>query len=400
MAMNADKAVRRVSVLGSTGSVGRNTLDLLLRDPGHFEVESLTANRNVELLAHQARQTRAKCAVVADPAAYKRLQHALSGSGTEVAAGPDAIAEAGARSAEWVMAAIVGFAGLPPILKAAARGATIALANKEALVCAGSLLMDAVKRGGATLLPVDSEHNAIFQCLEERNRDQVERLVLTASGGPFRTWSTEAMATATPPQALKHPNWDMGAKISIDSATMMNKGLELIEAYHLFGLPGERIEIVVHPQSVIHSMVAYTDGSVLAQLGTPDMRTPIAHALAWPGRMPGPSPRLDFRTLGALTFEPPDERRFPALKLARQALVDVSFYPVIMNASNEIAVESYLKYKISFPEIAQIVENVLELIGMRRKFNDNTRDIEFVVDLDTEARREARRLCESRAINH
>ncbi|MBM3621287.1 MAG: 1-deoxy-D-xylulose-5-phosphate reductoisomerase, partial [Alphaproteobacteria bacterium] len=312
--------MKRVTILGSTGSVGCSTVDLLARHPERYAVEALTANANVDLLAEQARRLRAKLAVVADDRRYVDLKRALDGSGIAVASGAEGLREAAARPAEWVMAAIVGFAGLPPILVAAERGATIALANKEALVCAGRLLLDAVQRGGGTLMPVDSEHNAIFQCLEERNRDRVERLILTASGGPFRDWSLAEMAAATPAQAVKHPNWDMGAKISIDSATMMNKGLELIEAHILFGVPSERIEIVIHPQSVIHSMVAYSDGSVLAQLGSPDMRTPIAHALAWPERIDAPSERLDFRTLQALTFEVPDIERFPALRLAREAL--------------------------------------------------------------------------------
>jgi 1-deoxy-D-xylulose-5-phosphate reductoisomerase len=290
----------------------------------------------------------------------------------------------------------VGFAGLPPIIVAAERGATIALANKEALVCAGRLLIDAVRRGGGTLLPVDSEHNAIFQCLEERNRASVERLILTASGGPFRNWSLAEMASATPAQAVKHPNWDMGAKISIDSATMMNKGLELIEAHILFGVAPERIEIVIHPQSVIHSMVAYSDGSVLAQLGTPDMRTPIAHALAWPERIEAPSERLDFRTIQALTFEVPDIERFPALRLAREALQTGGISTTIMNAANEIAVGSFLSSEIGFLDIARIVEDVRAGLEKKRTLAGDCVDFAALRAIDEEARTEAKALCAAR----
>ena len=311
---------RRVTILGSTGSVGQSTIDLIGRSPGSFQVEALVANRSVERLADQARRLRARLAVVADPTCYKALKDALAGSGVEVGAGPEAVLEAAERPAEWVMAAVVGYAGLAPTLVAARRGAMVALANKEALVCAGRLLLEAVDQSGGALLPVDSEHNAIFQVFDPSQRRAIERLILTASGGPFRNWSLADMAVATRKQALAHPNWDMGAKITIDSATMMNKGLELIEATLLFGLPAEQVQIVVHPQSVIHSMVAYRDGSVLAQLGTPDMRVPIAHTLGWPARMESPAARLDFHALAALTFEQPDSSRFPALRLAREAL--------------------------------------------------------------------------------
>ncbi|MBL6653176.1 MAG: 1-deoxy-D-xylulose-5-phosphate reductoisomerase, partial [Reyranella sp.] len=304
---------RSVTILGSTGSVGQSTVDLIERNPESYRVEALVAGTSVELLAKQARQLGARLAVVADPARYGALKEALAGTSIEAAAGAEAVSEAAARPAEWVMAAVVGFAGLGPTLVAARRGAIVALANKEALVCAGRLLIEAVEESGGMLLPVDSEHNAIFQVFEPRQRHAVDRLILTASGGPFRKWSLSDMAGATPKQALAHPNWDMGDKISIDSATMMNKGLELIEAHLLFGLPAEQVEIVVHPQSVIHSMVDYRDGSVLAQLGTPDMRVPISHALGWPSRIDGPAARLDFNGLTALTFEPPDSGRFPAL---------------------------------------------------------------------------------------
>jgi 1-deoxy-D-xylulose-5-phosphate reductoisomerase len=300
-------APRGVTILGSTGSVGQSTVDLIARDPASYRVEALVAGNSVEALAEQARRLNARVAVVANPQRYRALKDALAGTAVEAAAGPEAVIEAASRpTAEWVMAAIVGFAGLAPVLAAARRGALVALANKEALVCAGSLLTEAIRESGGVLLPVDSEHNAIFQVFDAEQKRAIERLILTASGGPFRNWSLADMADATREQALAHPNWDMGAKITIDSATMMNKGLELIEAHLLFGLPGEQIDIVVHPQSVIHSMVAYRDGSVLAQMGTPDMRVPISHALGWPARIDGPAARLDFAELAPLTFERPD----------------------------------------------------------------------------------------------
>jgi len=385
--------VRRVTVLGSTGSVGCSTIDLIAHAPDRFAVEVLTAHRNVDLLAEQARRLGARLAVVADEGCYGALKQALAGSGIEAAAGKAGLIEAGERPADWVMAAIVGFAGLPPTLAAARRGATIALANKEALVCAGDVLLDAVRRGGGRLLPVDSEHNAIFQCLDETNRDSVERLILTASGGPFRTWTLEQMAHATPAQAVAHPNWDMGAKISVDSATMMNKGLELIEAHHLFAMPDERIDVVVHPQSVIHSMVEYTDGSVVAQLGDQDMRVPIAHALAWPRRMKTHAARLDFAKLSALTFEPPDLERFPALQLAREALKLAGDFPIILNAANEIAVESYLSSQIRFLDIARVVQDVMDKMSGRARANDVPSSFDDIHTIDVQARAEARMMC-------
>ncbi len=354
---------RHVTILGSTGSVGQSTVDLIARDPESYCVEALVAGNSVEALAEQARRLRAKMAVVANPQRYRALKDALIGTSIEAAAGPEAVTEAASRPAEWVMAAIVGFAGLAPTLCAARRGAMVALANKEALVCAGRLLTDAVRESGGVVLPVDSEHNAIFQVFDASQRAAVDRLILTASGGPFRNWSLADMAEATPEQALAHPNWDMGAKISIDSATMMNKGLELIEAYLLFGLPSEQIEIVVHPQSVIHSMVSYRDGSVLAQLGTPDMRVPISHALGWPSRIDGPAERLDFANLSPLTFEQPDSGRFPSLRLAREALVLGGFAPTVLNAANEVAVAAFLARRIGFLDIARIVEDVLAAVG-------------------------------------
>ncbi|MEX0697656.1 MAG: 1-deoxy-D-xylulose-5-phosphate reductoisomerase [Dongiaceae bacterium] len=350
---------RRITILGSTGSVGGSTIDLIERQPGAYAIEALTAYDNVALLAAQARRLRPRLAVIANPAHYGALREALSGTGIEAAAGAAAVIEAACRPADWVMAAIVGAAGLPPTLAAIRRGAIVALANKECLVCAGALVMGEIARYGATLLPVDSEHNAIFQVFDFARIDSVERIILTASGGPFRTMSLAAMADVTPAQAIAHPNWDMGAKISVDSATMMNKGLELIEAHHLFGLAEERIEILVHPQSVVHSMVAYVDGSVLAQLGSPDMRTPIAYALGWPHRMAAPSPRLDLARLRDLSFEAPDIARFPALHLAREALRTGGAAPTILNAANEVAVRGFLTGRLRFLDIVRVVEETL-----------------------------------------
>jgi len=352
-------APRRVTVLGSTGSVGCNTLDLINRNLGLFEVEALTANGQVERLAEQAKQVNARLAVVADESRYRDLKEALSGSGIEAAAGQAAVTEAAARPSDWVMAAIVGAAGLAPTMAAVRRGAIVALANKETLVCAGPLMTTEVVRSQATLLPVDSEHNAIFQVLDAERPAAVDRIVLTASGGPFRTLSRAEMADVTPAQAVAHPNWDMGAKISVDSATMMNKGLEIIEAQHLFDLGPERIDVLVHPQSVIHSMVSYVDGSVLAQLGQPDMRTPIAYTLAWPERMIAPVDRLDLAAVGQLTFEEPDPVRFPALRLAREALQAGGSAPTILNAANEVAVRAFLEGRIGFLDIAKVVEDTL-----------------------------------------
>jgi 1-deoxy-D-xylulose-5-phosphate reductoisomerase len=350
-------------VLGSTGSVGCNTIDLIERKRDAFVVEALTAHRNVDLLAEQARRLGARLAVIADPSRYAALRDALAGSGVEAAAGPEAVVDAAARPADWVMAAIVGAAGLAPTLAAIRRGAMVALANKEVLVCAGSLVMEEAARHGAKLLPVDSEHNAIYQVFDAAQPDAIDRIILTASGGPFRELSFDAMGHVTPEQAVKHPNWAMGAKISVDSATMMNKGLELIEAYHLFQLGDDRIDIVVHPQSIVHGLVVYRDGSVLAQLGSPDMRTPIAYTLAWPKRMAAPTKRLDLAALAQLTFQAPDDRRFPALRLARAALQQGGGSPTILNAANEIAVHAFLERAIGFLDIARIVERTLETLG-------------------------------------
>jgi 1-deoxy-D-xylulose-5-phosphate reductoisomerase len=382
-----NEGVRRVTILGSTGSVGQNTVDLLLRNPAAFEVEGLTANRNPARLAAQARALRARFAAIADPVHYPALKEALAGTGIETACGARALVEAALRPADWVMAAIVGAAGLAPTWAAIQRGAIVALANKEALVCAGALVMQEVTRCHATLLPVDSEHNAIWQCFDLARVDTIERIILTASGGPFRERNFEDMRGVTPQQAVAHPNWSMGAKISVDSATMMNKGLELIEAHHLFQLPLDRVEVVVHPQSIVHGAVVYRDGSVLAQLGSPDMRTPIAYALAWPDRIETPTKRLDLAAIGRLTFEPPDERRFPALRVAREALIRGGGCPTVLNAANEIAVHAFLEGRIGFLEIVETVERTLDQLP-----GGKLESLDDVYNFDTTAREVAARL--------
>ncbi len=350
---------RRITILGSTGSIGCSTLDLVERQPESFEIEALTAHRNVDALVAQALKFRPSVAVIGDPAGYDALKQGLAGSGIEAAAGATAIDEAASRPSDFVMAGIVGAAGLAPTLAAVRRGACVALANKECLVSAGALFLAEVERSGAVLLPVDSEHNAIFQVLEADKPESISRIILTASGGPFRTWTVEEMATATPAQAVAHPRWEMGAKISVDSATLMNKGLELIEAFYLFPVEESRIDVIIHPESIIHSMVEYVDGSVLAQLGSPDMRTPIGYTLAWPSRMATPSARLDFAEIGKLTFEVPDVVRFPLLRLAREALKDGGAAPNVLNAANEVAVAAFLSGRLPFAEIAATVEEVL-----------------------------------------
>jgi len=361
-------------------------------EPGAFRIEALVANKDVPTLAAQARRFRARVAVVADPGAYAALKDALGGTGIELASGPEAVVEAAARPADWTMAAIVGAVGLRSTLAALARGGTLALANKESLVCAADLVMAAARAGGATLLPVDSEHNAVFQCLHGDDAEGIEKIVLTASGGPFRDWSLERMAQVTPEQALKHPTWTMGAKISIDSATMMNKGLEIIEAARLFGLPQDRIEVLVHPQSAVHGMVQYADGSLLAQMGSPDMRTPIAHALAWPRRMLAEIPRLDLAALAKLEFFAPDPVRFPALRLAREALMAGGGAPTILNAANETAVALFLDRRLGFLDIAAVVAATMEALAGARPDG-----LDAIVALDAEARRVASRLAETRA---
>ena len=372
---------RKISILGATGSVGTSTLDLIERHPDRFEVVSLTAAKNVGLLADAAIRTRARLAVIGDETLLAELEQRLASSDCRAATGQEALAEAAAGEADWVMAAIVGCAGLEPVMAAINAGKTVALANKEALVTAGELMIDAARASGAAILPVDSEHNAIYQCLAGSRSEDVSRLILTASGGPFRGRSREEMAVMTPEQAVAHPNWSMGAKISVDSATMMNKGLELIEAHHLFGLPSDRIEILVHPQSVIHSMVEYVDGSVLAQLGSPDMRIPIAHTLAWPERMETPAERLDLARIRSLSFEEPDFSRFPALRVAREALEAGGAAPVILNAANEQAVAAFLDRKVGFLDIVRTVEEAVARTGAAAP-----RSIAEVIDIDRNAR--------------
>ena len=382
---------RKISILGATGSVGTSTLDLVERHPDRFEVVALTAAKNVEALADAALRTGARLAVIDDASLLPELESHLRGSKCRAATGRVALNEAAAGEAELVMAAIVGCAGLEPVMAAVEAGRTVALANKESLVTAGDLMISAARDRGATILPVDSEHNAIFQCLAANRECDVSRLVLTASGGPFRSWSRDEMAAATPQQAVAHPNWSMGAKISVDSATMMNKGLELIEAHHLFDLSGDRLEILVHPQSVIHSMVEYVDGSVLAQLGSPDMRIPIAYALAWPERMPSGAERLDLAQVGRFDFEPPDETRFPALRLARQALEQGGDAPAVLNAANEAAVAAFLAGRIGFTEIAALVEDALS----RRTASAHT-TVDDLIALDQSTRRSVEASIEER----
>jgi len=390
-----NERVRRVTILGSTGSVGQNTVDLLLRNPEAFEVEGLTASRNAARLAEQARALRARFVAIADPVHYPALKEALAGTRIETACGAEAIVEAALRPADWVMAAIVGAAGLAPTLAAIRRGAIVALANKEALVCAGALVMQEVTRCHATLLPVDSEHNAIWQCFDLARVETIERIILTASGGPFRERNFEDMRDVTPQQAVAHPNWSMGAKISVDSATMMNKGLELIEAHHLFRLPLDRVEVVVHPQSIVHGAVVYRDGSVLAQLGSPDMRTPIAYALAWPDRIETPTKRLDLTAVGRLTFEPPDEQRFPALRVAREALIRGGGCPTVLNAANETAVHAFLEGRIGFLDIVETVERTLDQLP-----GGKLETLDDVYNFDTTARKVAARLSGIHAFPH
>ena len=349
--------------------------------PDLYRVEALVANINAELLAEQAKSLGAKMAVVADDSQYGRLCELLSGTGIVAAAGQQAVVEAAEQPADWVMAAIVGAAGLAPTLAAVRRGATIGLANKETLVCAGQLVMAEVAQSGATLLPVDSEHSAIFQVFDFDQKHKIDKIILTASGGPFRTKSLNEMGVVTPEQAVAHPNWSMGAKISVDSASMMNKGLEIIEAYHLFGMTEDRIDVVVHPQSVIHSLVAYSDGSVLAQLGSPDMRTPIAYALGWPKRIDSPAAKLNLGEIAQLTFEAPDPVRFPALRLARQVLRAGGSAPTVLNAANEIGVQAFLDRKIAFLDIATLVEETLGALELRPLSS-----LEDVAEMDKQAR--------------
>lgn len=380
---------RSLSIFGATGSVGLSTLDLVRQHRDKYRIVALTANGNAADLAKLAREFDAEIAVVADETAYAALVEALAGSSTKAAAGPAALVEAAQMGADWTMAAIVGCAGLPPTMAAIKAGKTVALANKEALVSAGDLMMAAVERSGATLLPVDSEHNAIFQCLAGGHIDQVRKITLTASGGPFRTFSLDQMRAVTPAQAVAHPNWDMGAKISVDSATMMNKGLELIEAHHLFPVGLDRLDIVVHPQSVIHSMVEYVDRSTLAQLGSPDMRIPIASALAWPARIETNSEPLDLARISKLEFEVPDLVRFPALQLARTSAEQGGAAPAILNAANEVAVAAFLNGQIGFLDIANVVSSTLD------GYSPNApHSLEHLFSIDAAARSYAKSLME------
>ncbi|MBI1199123.1 MAG: 1-deoxy-D-xylulose-5-phosphate reductoisomerase [Phenylobacterium sp.] len=381
---------RKVSVLGSTGSIGVSTLDLFAQAGVEVEIVGLTAGRNVARLAEQAIRWRPKVAVIEDETALPELRDRLKGTGIEAAAGAEAVRDVAAADAQWVMSAIVGFAGLAPTLAAAKAGAVIALANKESLVCAGPSLLRTAKLAGGAVVPVDSEHSAIFQVLDPAIADSVSRLILTSSGGPFRDATRAQMAAATPDQALAHPNFSMGAKISIDSATMMNKGLEVIEAAYLFSMPPERIEVLVHPQQIIHSLVEYADGSTLAQLGPPDMRPPIACAFAWPDRLPWPAPKLDLVTAGPLTFQHPDPDKFPALAIAKQALAAGGQAPAVMNAANERAVAAFLDRRIAFLDIPNVVAETLERVdsGSTRSWRDDDA-VERARGADAEARRVA-----------
>ena len=386
------RAPKAVTILGSTGSVGCSTLDLIARNPDAYSIVALTAHENAAALAEQARRFRPKMAVIANPEKYRDLAEALAGTDVAVHAGEQAIVDAAAAPADWLMGAIVGAAGLKPTMAAIERGTTVALANKECLVCAGDLVIDAVRKHRSVLLPVDSEHNAIFQVFDFDKADDVARILLTASGGPFRTRSRETLAEVTPEEAVAHPNWSMGAKISVDSATMMNKGLELIEAFHIFPVPEERIEIVVHPQSIIHSMVEYSDGSVLAQMGTPDMRTPIGYTLGWPDRIATPSPRLDFAKLARLDFEAPDTARFPALRLTRSALQAGGSAPAVLNAANEVAVKHFLGRRLSFLGITDVVEETLAALAPQPLGS-----LDDVIALDRQARVKAEEIAGRRA---
>src|SRR5215218_6858373 len=380
---SAQPAVRSVTVLGATGSVGMSTVDLLKR--GKYRVEAVTANKNAADLAKIARELNARVAVVADPSAYRELKDALSGTGIQAASGEAAVIEAAERPVDWLMAAVSGAVGLKPTLAAVKRGATVALANKECLVCAGGLFMRTAAAHGTNVLPVDSEHNAIYQALTAGPREDVSRIVITASGGPFRTWTRDAMRSATLEQALKHPNWSMGPKITIDSATMFNKVLELVEAHHLFAVEPAKLAVLVHPQSIIHGMVEYRDGSVIAHLGSPDMRIPIAHCLAWPVRIDGPAAKLDLARVATLQFEAPDLIRFPALALARRALEKAGAAPTVMNAANEVAVAQFLQGELGFGCIAALVEATLEA-AEKRGWTSELTSVEGALNIDREAR--------------
>ena len=379
--------MRKISILGSTGSVGQSTVKVLQAQAEQFDVQVLTANNNVALLAAQAKELKAKRAVIADSARYEDLKSALAGSDIEVAAGDDALVEAAAIPADWIMAAIVGMAGLKPLMAAIQQGTIVAIANKEPLVAAGPLVLGAASKANTKLLPIDSEHNAIFQVFEQENREAVERLILTASGGPFRTMSREDMQNVSPEQALAHPNWDMGAKISIDSATMMNKALEIIEAHYLFDMPADKIEVLIHPQSIIHSMVEYQDGSILAQMGAADMCTPITNALGWPKRFKTPGEKLDLTKLKQLDFSTPDIDRFPFVKMSYDCLGAGLPACIIMNTANEIAVQAFLGHKIAFLEIYDTVSTMLDKLE-----TPSLKSLDDVLEYDSFVRRETESL--------
>jgi 1-deoxy-D-xylulose-5-phosphate reductoisomerase len=374
--------MKRVTVLGSTGSIGQNTLEVIKASGEDFEIQALTAYSNVGLLAEQARQMEAEYAVIGDSSLYQDLKDLLGNSGTEALCGEEGIIAAAGMPADWIMAAIVGMAGLRPIMSAIAQGTTVAIANKEPLVAAGPVVISEVHRQGARIIPVDSEHNAVFQVFEKENRDKIVRIILTASGGPFRTWSSLDMYGATPEMALAHPNWSMGSKVSIDSATMMNKALEIIEAHYLFDMPSSKIEVLIHPESIIHSMVEYSDGSILAQLGAADMRTPIANAYAWPGRVKTPGSRINFEVMQRLTFEQPDHTRFPALGLAYEVLKAGSYACIALNASNEVAVEAFLEGKIGFTDITSVVGDILQKTN-----SASLNSVDDIISLDAEIRK-------------
>lgn len=387
-------ARKSITILGSTGSIGKSTVDIIRREPDKYRVIALTGNQNISLLAEQAKLLNAEIAVTADETKYAELKELLSGTAVRVAAGFQAVIDAAKEDADWTMSSIVGAAGLLPTMEVVKRGKTLALANKETLVCAGEIVMKAVREYHTTLIPVDSEHSAIFQTLEEKHRGAVDRILLTASGGPFREKDAAFMERATPEQAVAHPNWSMGAKISVDSATMMNKGLEIIEACHLFDFPADKIEVLVHPQSIVHSAVGYADGSVLAHMGMPDMRTPIAYALAWPDRMVSPTAKLDLTKMSALTFCAPDENRFPALRLAKECQAKGQTATAVMNAANEVAVGAFLNRRIGFTDIVRVVEKVVEISPL-----DPVSTIQDVIAADGEARKTAERCLAERIKN-
>lgn len=378
---------KSITILGSTGSIGKSTVDIIRRYPQQYQVKALTGNQNVSLLAEQAKLLNAELAVTADETKYAELKELLAGTSVRVAAGFQAVIDAAKEDADWTMSSIVGAAGLLPTMEVVKRGKTLALANKETLVCAGEIVMQAVQKYKTTLIPVDSEHSAIFQTLEEKHRNAFDRILLTASGGPFREKDIAFMEKVTPEQAVAHPNWSMGAKISVDSATMMNKGLEIIEACHLFNVGVDQIEVLVHPQSIVHSAVGYRDGSVLAHMGMPDMRTPIAYALAYPDRMESPTAKLDLTKMSGLTFFAPDEERFPALRLAKECQKKGQTATAVMNAANEVAVGAFLNRKIGFLDIVSTVQKVVEMSPL-----DPVSTIQDVIRVDNDARKTANNL--------